>query len=95
MLTWRDCLDLTELSEAEIEAIAMHEHLPQMAALELGAYLCRNEAGVPMIRRMILDDIEAARQAGDFARLLRLKMALRHFVETHPEAGRAGRDDGS
>jgi len=38
-LTFEDCLGLCDLSEAEILAIAEHEHLPAMAALELGNYL--------------------------------------------------------
>ena len=36
MLTYQDCVGLCELSEAEIRAIAEHEHLPEVVALELG-----------------------------------------------------------
>ena len=83
MLTWEDCLGLCELTEAEIAAIARHEHLPEMAALELGQYLCRTHDGRLAIRRMILDDIDGALAAGDLLRTLRLKLALRHFVQNH------------
>ena len=64
MLTYEDCVELSDLTEEEIEAIAQHEHLPEMAALELGSYLVHTEEGVPMIKRIILDDIEAARRHG-------------------------------
>ena len=32
MLTYEDCLELSDLTEEEIEAISEHEHLPEMAA---------------------------------------------------------------
>ena len=35
MLTWTDCVELSELSAEEIAAIARHEHLPEMVALDL------------------------------------------------------------
>ena len=41
VLTFEDCLGLCELTEEEIRAIAEHEHLPQIVALELGNYLMR------------------------------------------------------
>lgn len=87
MLTWQDCVALCELNEAEIDAIAQHEHIPEMIALELGNYLCHTPDGQPAIRRMILDDIAEARQKGDRERLLVLLGTLRHFVVTHPKSG--------
>ena len=36
MLTIQDCIELSELSEDEILAIAEHEHIPEMAAVEMG-----------------------------------------------------------
>lgn len=83
MLTWEDCLGLADLTEEEIQAIQLHEHLPALAALELGQYLVHREGGCPAIRRMILDDIEAARTRGDYMQVLKLKLVLKHFVETH------------
>ena len=38
MLTYEDCVELSDLTEEEIEAIAQHEHLPEMAALEPVSY---------------------------------------------------------
>ena len=82
MLTWDDCLGLVELSEEEIAAIARHEHLPQLAALELGNYLVEHQ-GCQKIRRMIVEDVEAAHRARDPMRVLTLKLALKHFVDCH------------
>jgi hypothetical protein len=85
MLTFEDCLALCDLSEEEIEAIAEHEHLPEIVALELGQYLCHSPDGIPMLRRMILEDMDAARHRGDLDRIERLKRAIGHFIKTHPE----------
>jgi len=91
MLTWEDCLALCELDEDVIDAIAEHEHIPEMAALELGDYLVHHEDGVPRIRRMILDDIENAQAACNETHVAELKRTLAHFVayaRAHP-AGKA------
>jgi hypothetical protein len=91
MLTWEDCLALCELTEDEIAAIAEHEHVPQMAAAEFGNYLVHSPKGVPMIRRIILDDIAAARRRGDLTHAAKLKLVLRHFVHSHPRGGAGGK----
>jgi len=84
MLSYEDCVELSDLTEEEIEAIAQHEHLPEMAALELGSYLVHTSEGVPMIKRIILDDIEEERRRGHEQKALQLKLVLKHFVDTHP-----------
>jgi len=86
VLTYEDCIALSELTEEEIAAIAEHEHLPAIVAAELGNYLVHNAGGMPAIRRMILDDIEAARGRGDAQHALALKLVLKHFVETNGNA---------
>ena len=85
MLTYEDCLAFCDLTEDEIEAIAEHEHIPAIVALELGQYLVHSEGGVLKLKRMILDDIEAARTRNDEDCYLALKATLKHFVDTHPE----------
>ncbi|MFQ5958486.1 MAG: hypothetical protein ACE5LF_03870 [Alphaproteobacteria bacterium] len=91
MLTLEDCIGLSDLTREEIEAIAAHEHLPEIVALELGNCLLRSPEGVALIRRMIADEIRGAELHGDRERALRLKAVLEHFTETHPEARRRRR----
>jgi hypothetical protein len=86
MLTYEDCVGMTELTQAEIEAIAEHEHCPEIIALELGDYLVRSPEGRPRIRNMILDDLVAAESRGDFKRTAKLKLVLKHFCDRYPEA---------
>ena len=85
-MTYEDCVELSDLTEEEIEAIAQHEHLPEMAALELGSYLVHTPEGIPMIKRIILDDIEEARRHGHAQKALQLKLVLKHSVDTHPSS---------
>ena len=60
MLTLEDCVALSDLTEDEILAIAEHEHIPEMAAAELGNYLVHAADGERYIKAMIRDDIAAA-----------------------------------
>ena len=83
MLTIQDCIGLCRLTEDEIIAIAEHEHLPDMLALELGDYLCRTTDGELRVKRMIVEDIEAARERDDLAHAAKLRKVLQHFLEHH------------
>ena len=87
MLTIEDCIGLSELTEEEILAIAQHEHIPEIAAVEMGNYLIQTASGEKRISAMIVDDIEAARREGDDRRVLRLKLCLKHFLEHHLARG--------
>lgn len=87
MITLEDCLAFSGLTEEEVDAIAEHEHLPEMLAIELGSYLAHRAGGPAVIRRMIVDDIVAARARGDLRHALELGLVLRHFCL---DQGRAG-----
>jgi len=84
MLSLNDCLALCDLSEAEVLAIAHHERLPEIAAVELGHYLVRTPEGEMRIKAIIRDDIEEARARGDRGRELALRLVLREYVLRHP-----------
>ena len=84
MLQLEDCLALCDLSEDEVLAIAEHEHIPEIAAAELGNYLVHAPDGERWIKAMIKDDIASAAAHGDQARALALKLLLRNFILEHP-----------
>ena len=84
MLSLEDCIALCGLTEEEVLAIAEHEHIPEIAAAELGNYLVRTVDGELCIKAMIRDDIAAAVAQGNRARELTLKMVMRSFVIQHP-----------
>jgi cytochrome c551/c552 len=97
MLTREDCLALCDLDADLVDAIAEHEHIPEIVAAELGCYLCHTPEGELRIRGFVLDDIAAAKAAGDQEKVRRLKLALAAFIRNHPAcqtvvaAGPAGR----
>lgn len=89
MLTYEECLDLSDLTQDEVEAIAEHEHADPIIAMAIGHYLCTHE-GEAKVRKIILDDIANAHRKGDKAHEELLRKVLKHFISTHPEnSGRA------
>ena len=85
MLTFEDCIALCGLSEDEIAAIAEHEHIPEITALELGDYLVQTDDGELLIKKMIIDDIEHSRANGNIEHAELLELVLKRFVLTHPK----------
>lgn len=83
MLTIQDCIELSELSEEEILAIAEHEHIPEMVAVELGNYLIHTPSGERKIKRMIAEDIAHARVVGNLKHAAVLRTVLKHYLEHH------------
>jgi hypothetical protein len=84
MLSLEDCIGLCGLTEEEVRAIAQHEHIPEVAAAEMGNYLASTPAGELCIKAMIRDDISDAAGRGDRERALVLKVVMRNFVLQHP-----------
>lgn len=86
MLTLQDCLDLCELTEDEVLAIAEHENLPEVVALELGNALAQTAAGEQRVETMIVDDIVAAQKVGNLRHAAALKLVLQRFIAQHSGA---------
>ena len=85
MLTFEDCLALCDLTEEEIAAVAEHEHLPAMAALELANYIVHTDDGDLKLKKIIIDDIERAKSHGNVKHMHELQAVLKQFVLTHPK----------
>lgn len=85
MVTLEDCIAFSGLTEAEVLALAEHEHIPEIAAAALAEYLLKQRHGTDKIHTMIVEDIRAALHRGDRAHARELFGALRHFLETHPD----------
>lgn len=82
MLTYEECLEMSDLNADEITAIAEHEHMDPMIAVALGHYLVTHD-GEQRIQRFIIDDIERAKRCGDQRKEALLNSALQHFIATH------------
>ena len=72
-------------------SIGEHEHIPTIAASALADYLLKQPRGGEKIRAMIIDDIHEALCKGRIKHAQELFMAIRHFLDKHPEA-RVGTD---
>ncbi len=86
MLTIEDCIAFSGLTEEEVLAIAEHEHLSEIDACALAAYLTHKPKGSEIVRDMIIDDIHAAQGRGDNKHVQALLHVLHHFLRSHPEA---------
>jgi hypothetical protein len=83
MLTGKECLEFTDLTIDEIEAIAEHEHIPAIVAAEEGDYLLRSKQGAETIKRFIQEDIEHAYSHGNLLHATELKGVLERFAAAH------------
>lgn len=84
MLTIKDCIALSDLTEAQVHAIAEHEHVPEMVAAELGCCLAHSPGGNAVIVHILADDIAEARAHGRIGHAAELVETLTDFVATHP-----------
>ena len=84
MLTLEDCIEMSDLTEEEVLAIAEHEHIPAIAAAAMAHYLVHRPDGEMCVKVMIKDDIREALARGDKVHALTLKLVLRHFIGQHP-----------
>jgi hypothetical protein len=85
MITLEDCIAFSGLTEAEVLALAEHEHIPEIAAAALAEYLLKQRRGPEKIHEMIVEDIRAALHRSDHQHARELFGALREFLANHPE----------
>lgn len=86
MLSFEDCVGLSDLDEEEIAAIAEHEHVPEIVAAEMGCCLAHAPKGEARIEHIIEDDIEMAQRHGHPQEARHWKEVLDHFIAAHPHA---------
>lgn len=86
MISMADCISFCDLDEAEILAIAEHEHVPEIVACALASKFMQCEHGPQRIREMIRDNVRSAIQRGDKQHARELIAAMHHFLSVHPEA---------
>ena len=84
MLTFQDCIDLAGVTEGEVDAIARHERIPAIVALELGNHLLRSPGGKLTIRQFVVDDIVEAQARHSCRECMKLSKVLGSFLATHP-----------
>ena len=83
MLGICDIKGMSGCTEEEIDAIVMHEHVPDAVASEMAFYLINCVGGVPRFCKIIVEDIEMAESHGDMEQAKKLKEVYKHFVTSH------------
>lgn len=85
MLNFQDCLGFCGLTEAEVDAIVEHEHIPELAAAVLGNHLLECPDGAARIQRMMQEVIAEAERRGRPQAALKLRAVLAQFRAAHPD----------
>jgi hypothetical protein len=67
MLALRDCIDMCDLTEQEVAAIAEEENLPPIVAVLVGCNLLRSRDGLEHMRWLLRNRAERAVDRGDHA----------------------------
>jgi hypothetical protein len=83
MLTLKDCIDLSDLSDAEVAAIAEHEHVPEIVAAEIGCELVNTPAGRLVLKRYIRENLVHAKAQHMDKKAKALALILRRFDGAH------------
>jgi hypothetical protein len=86
MLTLRDCIEVAGLDPEEVFAVAHHEHLPDIVALEKEVSFLQQEWGAPAVRQMILEECRSCCEAAgsDVQKAAEALALLSRTVLAHP-----------
>jgi hypothetical protein len=83
MLTLDECIGMSGLDEDVIDAIAQHQRVAEIIAVELGALLLATPEGRCQIRRIISERADHYRCSGKPQRAATLRRALSGFDTAH------------
>ena len=87
-MTLKDCIDMSDLSDAEIAAIAEHEHVPEIVAAEIGCKLVHTSAGCTVLKRYFRENLTHAKAHHMDEKAKELALLLRRFDGAHPARSR-------
>ena len=89
MLTLQDCVEIacleTGMKPDEIAAVAEHEKVPFIVAVEKGAWMMEHSWGPPAIRQIIRDDLSTAAAHGSWTHVNELTAVYQEACHHLPE----------
>lgn len=83
MLSLRDCLDHSNLSELEVDVLADYTGLPTMLAATLAGAMLQSDGGADLMLRILQDAEKQASQRLDMDQRARTKAAIERFCAVH------------
>lgn len=84
MISIKDCLDYSDLTEDEVSAIAEHEHLPFACAAQMACCLAQSGEGTEVLRCVLKDAVCDAKKCGHAETLKVARRACVQFAANHP-----------
>ncbi|WP_142847404.1 hypothetical protein [Telmatospirillum sp. J64-1] len=84
MLTLQDCIGYCGLTPEQLHAIADHEHIPDMVAVEWAETMLAKPNGEVIVESIIADEIAILCAHGDIVCAERYRQALEEFMREHP-----------
>ena len=85
MISLKDCLDYSDLTEEEVAVIAGHEHLPYPCIVEMACSLAQSKEGEDVLRCLLKDAVCDAKTAHHDEALKIARHALKQFAADHPK----------
>jgi hypothetical protein len=82
-LNWKDCVNLSDLSEDELADLAMQGGGLEIEGAELDHYLVITPKGRLAVRAALASEIRSAVAAGDLRRSGNLKQVLLRFMQIY------------
>lgn len=84
MISLKDCLDYSDLTDEEVAVIAKHEHLPYPYVVELACGLSQSQEGEALLHCLLKAAVRDARHDHDLVTLRTARHALEQFAAAHP-----------
>lgn len=84
MITMHDMDGFCPLSMDEVKVVAVHEHLPDIVALEKVTHFLAQEFGNAAIHQMLDDEFRRSFGRGDLDRAILIERMLDIFDSGHP-----------
>jgi len=81
-LTLKDCIDLFGVRKVDVEAIVVHENVPDIIAMWYSQHLIESSNRKPCIKAVIRN----VEKCGDKGHTIKLKLEIKHFVKTQGAA---------
>lgn len=85
MISLRDCIDYSDLTDDEIATIAEHEHLPYGSAVQIACGLAQSQEGTQVLRCLLTNAVCDAEACGKRETLQTALRALGQFCANHPD----------
>jgi hypothetical protein len=83
VITLSDLIGFSDLTEAEVQAIACHEHVTPLRAVVLGCQLMGSPTGQNRILECLQADLDAARKGRNAQKVTEIETALARFRRQH------------